>query len=129
MTSTALLGQAHLTSGALECPFGDGAIRSRVLHTDSLSTSTLLCIHGEVPPHLHAFHTEHVHVLEGEAVMLLGDSVFRIGPGSFIAIPFGTRHAVRASGAAPLRLISVQAPQYDGTDRVPLDAGALWARP
>ena len=128
-TSTMMLGQAHYPAGSWECPFGDGAVRSRVLHTDSLSTSTLLCIRGEVPPHLHAYHTEHVQVLAGEALMLLGDSVFNIGPGSFIAIPCGTRHAVRVSGTAPLRLISVQAPQHDGTDRIPVDAGALWAPP
>lgn len=129
IVSTALRAQSVLSSTALECPTGEGSVRSRTLSSDSLSTSFLLCIHGGVKPHLHANHTEHVHVLEGSGTMLLGDSIFTVTPGSFIAIPRGTPHAVRVSGDGPLRVISVQAPFFDGSDRVPVDAGALWPNP
>lgn len=129
MTSTAMHAQTVLSSSALECPPGEGSVRSRTLSSDSLSTSFLLCIHGGVKPHLHAYHTEHVHVLDGSGTMLLGDSIFTIAKGSFISIPRGTPHAVRVSGDGPLRVISVQAPFFDGSDRVPVDAGALWPQP
>lgn len=129
MISTALRAQTALSSTALECPPGEGSVRSRTLSSDSLSTSFLLCIHGGVKPHLHAHHTEHVHVLEGSGTMLLGDSIFAISPGAFIAIPRGTPHAVRVSGDVPLRVISVQAPFFDGSDRVAVDVGTLWPNP
>lgn len=127
--NTAMSGQAVLPSSALECPTGAGSVRSRILSSDSLSTSFVLCIHGDVEPHLHMNHTEHVHVLEGSGTMLLGDSIFSIAPGSFIAIPRRTPHAVRVSGDVPLRVISVQAPFFDGSDRVPVDVGTLWPHP
>lgn len=129
VTSTALHGQPHFDPDHLQCPQGDGLIRSRVLHDDSLSTSTLLCISNEVRPHIHAQHTEHVAVLEGEATMLLGDSIFTIGPGSYVAIPAGTRHAVRVLGTVPFRVISVQSPRFDGSDRIFVDPGADWSHP
>ncbi|HRH39186.1 MAG TPA: cupin domain-containing protein, partial [Flavobacteriales bacterium] len=71
-----------------------------------------------VAPHFHQHHTEHVVVLEGTAVMTLGDSTFTIAAGSTIAIPMGTVHAVTTTSNVPLRVISVQSPQFDGTDRV-----------
>ncbi|MFZ1686635.1 MAG: cupin domain-containing protein [Flavobacteriales bacterium] len=129
LTSTVMHGQVHYGVDHLACAEGDGPVRSRVLHSDSLATSTLLCISDEVRPHVHAFHTEHVHVLAGEALMLLGDSMFKVGPGSFLTIPQGTTHAVRVRGNAPLRVISVQSPGYDGTDRVMVAPPALWTRP
>lgn len=129
MASTALRAQTVLPSTALECPPGEGSVRSRTLSSDSLCTSFLLCIHGGVKPHLHAHHTEHVHVLEGIGTMMLGDSVFTVSTGSFIAIPRGTPHAVRVSGDIPLRVISVQTPFFDGSDRVPVDAGTRWTQP
>lgn len=129
MTNTEVGAQSVLPSTVLECPPGEGSVRSRTLSSDSLSTSFLLCIHGGVKPHLHAHHTEHVHVLEGNGTMLLGDSVFTVSAGSFIAIPRGTPHAVRVSGDAPLRVISVQAPYFDGSDRVPVDVGTRWPHP
>ncbi|MEO8066621.1 MAG: cupin domain-containing protein [Flavobacteriales bacterium] len=102
-----------------------------VLYDDRSSTTTLLCITGEVRPHLHlhAHHTEHIAVLEGEATMLLSDSIFTIRPGTYVAIPVGTRHAVRVFGTAPLRVLSLRSLGDDGSDRVLVDPGAVWSDP
>ncbi|MBK8497747.1 MAG: cupin domain-containing protein [Flavobacteriales bacterium] len=101
---------------------GDSAhVQVTPLFSDSLSSSFHICIPREVKPHLHRYHTEHVLVLEGEGSMLLGDSTFSIGAGHVIIIPMGTRHAVRTTSDVPLRVISVQAPFFDGSDRVMIE--------
>lgn len=93
----------------------------RPLHHDSLSSSFLICVPHEVKPHYHRLHTEHVVVLDGQAEMLLGDSIFQIGPGDVIAIPRGTVHAVTTRSERPLRVASIQSPRFDGSDRVPAE--------
>lgn len=107
---------------ALLAPCGEGQSNTvQALHSDSLSSSFLICVPHEVKPHYHAWHTEHVVVIDGEATLLLGDSLLRIGPGDVIAIPKGTVHAVTTTSPAPLRVASIQAPRFDGTDRVPVE--------
>lgn len=101
---------------------GPGPIHVTTLHSDSLCSSFLIRVDSAVAPHLHRFHTEHVVVLEGEGTMLLGDSVRTVRAGDAVIIPRNTPHAVKVLGNGPLRVISVQAPRFDGTDRVPLDA-------
>ena len=51
-----------------------------------------------------------VYVIEGEAVLRLGDSEHRVGPGHCALIPAGTRHHVRSTGAEPLFFLTVYAP-------------------
>ncbi len=106
----------------LPCPEGNAPVRSITLHSDSACSSFLLCIDDRVRPHLHRTHTEHVFVVGGTAEMLLGDSTLSIKAGDTVMIPAGTPHAVTVTGGAPLRVISVQSPHFDGTDRVWLDA-------
>ncbi len=113
--------QRVVDPSALPCASDSGNVVVTPLYSDSLSSSFLICIPNKVPPHFHKEHTEHVLVLEGEAIMLLGDSTFVINAGSTIAIPKGTPHAVRTTSSVPLRVISVQSPRYDGTDRVPIE--------
>lgn len=98
-----------------------GGNEVRPLHHDSLSSSFLICVPHEVKPHYHRLHTEHVVVLDGKAEMLLGDSLFQIGPGDVIAIPRGTVHAVTTRSERPLRVASIQSPRFDGSDRVPAE--------
>lgn len=90
----------------------------RTLHTDSLSSSFMIIIPTEVKPHYHATHTEQVVVLSGEADMMLGDQKLHIKAGDVIIIPKGTVHSVIVTSKDPLKIISVQAPFFDGTDRV-----------
>jgi len=90
----------------------------RTLHTDSLSSSFCIIIPKEVKPHYHANHTEQVVVLSGEADMMLGDQKLHIKAGDVIIIPKGTVHSVIVTSKDPLKIISVQAPYFDGTDRI-----------
>lgn len=96
-------------------------IYSRPLYSDSLCSSFVIFIKKEVKLHKHLHHTEHVTVLDGEATMTLGDKVFTVKKGDFIFIPKNTPHKVVTTSQTPLKVISLQAPYFDGTDRVLLE--------
>lgn len=93
----------------------------KALYSDSLSSSFLIIIPKEVKMHYHATHTEQVVVLSGEADMMLGDQKIHIMAGDVVFIPKGTKHSVNVTSSEPLKIISVQAPLFDGTDRVMVD--------
>ena len=85
---------------------------------DSLVSSFLIYVNAQVKPHYHAEHSEHVMVLEGQGSMTLNDSIFTVNPGDLIFIPRGSVHSVFKISEAPLKVISIQAPYFDGKDRV-----------
>ena len=96
-------------------------VYSKQLYSDSLTTTFIIWIKQSVPLHKHAYHTEQVVVLEGTGEMILGDSILQVRAGDHITIPLGTPHAVKVTSAAPLKVISIQAPYFDGTDRIKLE--------
>lgn len=71
--------------------------------------------------HKHLEHAEHVLVLEGEGEMKLGSEVFFIKRNDLIFIPKNTPHAVKTISAIPLKVLSIQAPLFDGKDRVMME--------
>ncbi len=91
---------------------------SKRLFSDSLTSSFIIWIKQEVPLHKHAEHTEQVYILEGTANMLLGDNWIAIKSGDYIVIPKGTPHQVIVNSAVPLKVLSIQSPMFDGTDRI-----------
>lgn len=93
-------------------------IYNRPLFSDSLSSSFCIVIRKEVKAHKHLAHSEQVCVLEGEGQMKLGDKTITIRKGDVIFIPKNTVHAVRSTGKVPLKVLSVQSPRFDGSDRV-----------
>ena len=50
------------------------------------------------PPHVHEREDEHLHVLEGEVAVTLGDEQHTLGPGDELTLPRGVPHHVRAGG-------------------------------
>lgn len=84
---------------------------------DSLVSSFIIYVNTQVRAHYHAEHSEHVMVLESQGSMILEDSIFTINPGDFIFIPRGAVHSVYKISEAPLKVISIQAPYFDGNDR------------
>lgn len=93
-------------------------ILSKKIYSDSLSTSFIIWIKQEVVLHKHAEHTEQVYILDGTANMLLGDNWITVKSGDYIVIPKGTPHQVLVTSAAPLKVLSIQSPMFDGTDRI-----------
>lgn len=99
-------------------PENDEKIRVDKLAGDELSTTFLIQIKESVAAHYHANHSETVTVLQGEAEMTLGADTFELKPGHSVFIPKGTAHSVRVNSKEPLVVISVQAPAFDGSDRI-----------
>lgn len=93
----------------------------KALHSDSLSSSFIIEIPAEVKLHYHAHHTEQVVVLSGEADMRLGDQNIHIKAGDVVFIPKGTPHSAKVTSSVPLRIISIQSPYFDGSDRIMLE--------
>jgi quercetin dioxygenase-like cupin family protein len=63
-----------------------------------------------VEPHTHPDHVDSFYVLEGEAEFTIGDDVFRVGPGAWVAAPIGVVHGFRVVGDAELRMLNIHAP-------------------
>lgn len=51
-----------------------------------------------------------IYVVEGQAIVRLGDREHKAGPGALVMIPAGTRHHVRNPGSVPLFFLTVYAP-------------------
>lgn len=94
-------------------------IYSRALYTDTSNVSSfVIFIKKEVKAHKHIEHAEHVIVLEGKAKMTLNDETFSIKKGDVIFIPKNSFHSVKTTSKIPLKVLSIQAPYFDGKDRV-----------
>jgi mannose-6-phosphate isomerase-like protein (cupin superfamily) len=90
----------------------------RKLNSDSLVSSFVIFIKKEVKAHKHVSHSEHVYILDGEGEMTVGDKKMTVKKGDMIFIPKGTVHSLKVTSAAPVKVLSVQAPMFDGKDRV-----------
>lgn len=97
---------------------GNSPIRSQALYSDSACSSFVLEIDRNVKPHYHKTHSEHVVVLSGKGTMRLGETRMNVKAGDVIFIPKGTVHSVEVLDEAPLKVLSIQAPFFDGKDRV-----------
>jgi mannose-6-phosphate isomerase-like protein (cupin superfamily) len=88
------------------------------ISSDSHATDFVIFVKQQVPLHKHLTHTESLYVLEGKGIFQLGEKIFDIEPGDYINIPEGTPHAVTVTSSIPLKVFSVQAPEFLGKDRV-----------
>lgn len=93
-------------------------IYSRSIASDSLVSSFVIFVKKEVKKHKHISHSEHVYVLEGEGEMLLGEKLLKVKKGDILFIPKNTVHALKVTSVTPMKVLSVQAPLFDGNDRV-----------
>ncbi|TND10383.1 MAG: Cupin domain protein [Bacteroidetes bacterium] len=120
LLSSALPAQQQFLD-TLKVPAGIEGNYVRALYSDSLVSSFAIVIKKEVKKHKHVHHAEHVYILEGAGEMILGDKILQVKKGDVIFIPKGTPHAVKVTSKKPMKVISVQAPYFDGKDRVPVD--------
>lgn len=110
--------QTVIDLDTLKLPQQTENVFNKALFSDSLTSSFCIIIKNEVKAHKHQFHSEHVYVMEGEAQMRLGDKTFKIKKGDLVFIPKNTIHAVKTTSKQPLKVISIQAPLFDGKDRI-----------
>ena len=85
---------------------------------DELHSTYMIIIKNKVPLHYHKDHSENLVVLEGRALMKIGNDTLKIIPKDQVTIPKGTLHEViKVIGKIPLKVISVQSPKFDPKDR------------
>lgn len=105
----------------IKAPINNDGIYSRMVASDSLSSSFVIFIKKEVKKHKHVSHTENVYILDGEGEMLLGDKSFKVKKGDMIFIPMNTVHSLKVTSSIPVKVLSVQSPRFDGKDRIFVD--------
>ena len=110
--------QTFMTTDTIGATSQSTGIYNRALFGDSLASSFCIVIKTEVKAHKHQHHSEHVFVLEGEGTMTLDGRKFTIKKGDLVFIPKNTVHAVRTTGKQALKVLSIQAPLFNGLDRV-----------
>ena len=110
--------QTNQSLDTIKAPAVYENIYSRPIASDSLVSSFVIFIKKEVKKHKHVSHSEHVYILDGEGEMLLGEKTFKVKKGDIIFIPKNTLHALKVTSATPMKVLSIQAPLFDGKDRV-----------
>lgn len=93
-------------------------IYSKLIASDSLSSSFIIFIKKEVKKHKHVSHSEHVYILAGEGEMVLGDKIIKVKKGDIVFIPKNTAHSLKVTSKEPVKVLSVQSPYFDGKDRI-----------
>ena len=69
-----------------------------------------------VPPHVHGEDREVFFVLEGELTVFDGTSEQRLGPGTTVTLPTGSRHGFRNDTAEPVRFLVMASPGVQGLE-------------
>ena len=110
--------QSYQSIDTIKPPSEYENIYNRPLYTDSLTSSFVIFIKKDVKRHKHLNHAEHVLIIEGEGEMTLGNKTFIVKKGDFVFIPKNTWHSVKTSSTIPLKVLSLQAPLFDGKDRI-----------
>lgn len=110
--------QNYQALDTIKAPINFDNIYNRPLYSDSLTSSFVIFIKKEVKEHRHETHAEHIIVLDGEAVMKVDGQSFKIKKGSMVFIPKNIWHYVKVTSKIPLKVVSVQAPNFDGKDRI-----------
>lgn len=65
----------------------------------------LLPPNGSSPLHIHHNEDECIYVMEGTMLFVCGDQQWESGPGTWVKMPKGVRHGIRARGGAPVRFL------------------------
>lgn len=105
----------------LKPPLKIGDNYTKKLFADSLASSFYIVVRNEVKAHKHLYHSEHVLVINGKGQMSLGDKLIKIKKGDLIFIPKNTIHSVKTTSKQPLEVVSIQAPFFDGKDRISIE--------
>lgn len=96
-------------------------IYSEKIAEDSLQSTFFIAVKKSVLPHFHKNHSESIVVISGKGDMMLGEGKIKLREGIQVSIPKNTIHSVIVKGKKPLRVISVQSPKFDGSDRFLID--------
>ena len=93
-------------------------IHIKKIASDPRSTTYVIWVKSGVKSHYHVEHTEQLVVISGKGTMTIDGKSFQIRKGDYINIPKGKTHSVAVKGKKPLKVLSIQAPEFLGKDRI-----------
>jgi mannose-6-phosphate isomerase-like protein (cupin superfamily) len=93
-------------------------IHVKKLSSDINSTTFAIWIKQRVKMHKHLNHIENIYVTQGSGSFYLADSIINIKSGDLIVVPNNTWHGVDVTSKTPLKVLSIQSPEFIGNDRV-----------
>ena len=70
------------------------------------------------PLHIHAYHSERVYILSGSGEFVLNDKATLVSKGGYLFIPLGSEHSVAVTSSDPVRVLSIQCPEFTAKDRI-----------
>ena len=88
------------------------------IDTDSLSTTFAIWVKLKVKIHKHVNHVENIYIIKGKGEFTISDSTYAVKKGDLIVVPKDTWHGVTISSKKPMKVISIQSPEFKGIDRV-----------
>lgn len=88
------------------------------LYTDSEVSSFIIFVKKDVRLHYHAVHTEQVYILAGKGEMTIDGKKVKIKKGDYLVFPKGMPHGVKVTSRKPMKVWSIQAPEFKGEDRI-----------
>lgn len=88
---------------------------------DDYQSTFVIWVKQKVRLHKHEHHSENIYVLEGKGEMVIGDEKFVIKKGDYFNIPKNTPHGLKVLSSSPVKVLSIQSPQFLGQDRIFLE--------
>jgi len=114
-----LIGQEYINSFDKIEPDNDyDNIYVKKLSSETDATTFAIWIKKSVRLHKHIKHIENVYITEGNGDFQLGDTIYNVKSGDLIVIPKNTWHGVIVNSQKPMKVISIQSPEFYGKDRI-----------
>ena len=114
-----LIGQEYINSFDKIEPDNDyDNIYVKKLSSEFNATTFAIWIKKSVRLHKHIEHIENVYITEGNGDFQLGDTIYKVNSGDLIVIPKNTWHGVIVNSQKPMKVISIQSPEFHGKDRI-----------
>jgi len=118
VTAVAAIAQIDPDLKQLSPPKSYENIPVERISDDSNQAAFVIWIKIEVVLHKHEWHTKNVYILDGKGEMTLGDEKFVVKKGDYFNIPEATPHALKVLSSGPIKVLSIQSPYFDGSDRI-----------
>lgn len=93
-------------------------VYSKVLYENEEASYFLIWIKKGVKSHKHVEHAENLQIIEGSGIMTVGEHSFEVKKGDFFIAPKNTFHSLIVTSETPMKVLSIQMPNFDGSDRV-----------
>ena len=93
-------------------------INVKKISSNSSSSTFAIWIKKKVKVHKHINHTENILIQSGYGQFQLNDSIHNVSTGDLIVVPKNTWHGVIIDSGEPMKVISIQSPEFFGNDRI-----------